>query len=113
MFLKAQDVEDEIEEGTKLCLSLYEKMKNDVREKAPLSVITIGLKCGGSDGFSGISANPLVSEMSDYMVANGGSTLLSEVPEMFGAEQVLMHRAKDEETFNKIVKLINNFKKIL
>lgn len=111
MFLKAQEVEDEIEEGTKLCLSLYEKMKDDVRVKAPLSVITIGLKCGGSDGFSGISANPLVGEMSDYMVANGGSTLLSEVPEMFGAEQVLMHRAKDEETFNKIVKLINNFKK--
>ena len=82
-----------------------------VREEAPLSVITIGLKCGGSDGFSGISANPLVGEMSDFIVANGGSTLLTEVPEMFGAEQVLMHRAKDEETFNKIVKLINNFKK--
>ena len=111
LFLKAQDVEDEVEEGTKLCMSLYQKMINDKREEAPLSTITIGLKCGGSDGFSGISANPLVGEMSDFIVANGGSTLLTEVPEMFGAEQVLMHRAKDEETFNKIVSLINNFKK--
>lgn len=109
-FLKAQDVEDEVKEGTKLCLQLYEKMKQDKREKAPLSEITIGLKCGGSDGFSGISANPLVGMMSDYMVANGGSTLLTEVPEMFGAEEVLMHRAKDKETFEKIVDLINNFK---
>ena len=111
LFLKAQDVEDEVEEGTKLCMSLYQKMITDKREEAPLSTITIGLKCGGSDGFSGISANPLVGEMSDFIVANGGSTLLTEVPEMFGAEQVLMHRAKDEETFNKIVSLINNFKK--
>ena len=76
-------------------------MKSDSRTSQPLSKLRIGLKCGGSDGFSGISANPLVGEMSDYMVANGGSTLLSEVPEMFGAEQVLMHRAKDEETFDK------------
>lgn len=111
MFLKAQDVEDEVEDGSKLCLKLYEKMILDKREEAPLSVITIGLKCGGSDGFSGISANPLVGEMSDFIVANGGSTLLTEVPEMFGAEQVLMHRAKDEQTFEKIVNLINNFKK--
>ena len=111
LFLKAQDVEDEVLQGTTLCMELYKKMIQDKREEAPLSCITIGLKCGGSDGFSGISANPLVGEMSDYMVANGGSTLLTEVPEMFGAEQVLMHRAKDEETFDKIVSLINNFKK--
>lgn len=111
LFLKSQDVEDEVSEGVKLCMSLYEKMIKDTRELASISNITIGLKCGGSDGFSGISANPLVGMMSDFIVANGGSTLLSEVPEMFGAEQVLMERAKDEETFNKIVELINNFKK--
>lgn len=110
LFLKAQDVEDEVKEGTAICLSLYEKMIQDKREEAPLSVITLGLKCGGSDGFSGISANPLVGMMSDYLLANGGSTILSEVPEMFGAEQVLMQRAKDEKTFLKIVNLINNFK---
>ena len=103
MFLKSQDVEDEVAEGVKLCMSLYNKMIKDTRELVPISNITIGLKCGGSDGFSGISANPLVGMMSDFIVANGGSTLLSEVPEMFGAEQVLMERAKDEETFNKIV----------
>ena len=111
LFLKSQDVENEVSEGVKLCKSLYEKMIKDTRELASISNITIGLKCGGSDGFSGISANPLVGMMSDFIVANGGSTLLSEVPEMFGAEQVLMERAKDEETFNKIVELINNFKK--
>jgi len=110
-FLKAQDVKDEVEEGTKLCLDLYNKMILDKRVEMPLSCITIGLKCGGSDGFSGISANPLVGMASDYIVASGGSTILSEVPEMFGAEQILMNRAKDENTFNKVVKLINDFKK--
>ena len=109
-FLKAQDVEDEIEEGVKLLKELYFNMINDKRVEAPLSVINIGLKCGGSDGFSGISANPLVGMMSDFMVSQGGTTVLSEVPEMFGAEQILMARSKDEETFNKIVHLINGFK---
>lgn len=111
LFLKAQDVKDEVTEGVKLCLGLYQKMILDQRVEAPLSVIKIGLKCGGSDGFSGISANPLVGRVSDYIINNGGTSILSEVPEMFGAEQVLMSRAKDEEVFEKIVKLINNFKK--
>ena len=109
-FLKAQDVENEVEEGAKLLKDLYSNMIKDVRVEAPISVINIGLKCGGSDGFSGISANPLVGMMSDYMVKEGGTTVLSEVPEMFGAEQILMARSKDEETFNKIVHLINGFK---
>ena len=109
-FLKAQDVENEVEEGVKLLKDLYSNMIKDVRVEAPISVINIGLKCGGSDGFSGISANPLVGMMSDYMVKEGGTTVLSEVPEMFGAEQILMARSKDEETFNKIVHLINGFK---
>lgn len=109
-FLKAQDVENEVEEGVNLLKDLYSNMIRDVRVEAPISVINIGLKCGGSDGFSGISANPLVGMMSDYMVKEGGTTVLSEVPEMFGAEQILMARSKDEETFNKIVHLINGFK---
>ncbi len=109
-FLKAQDVENEVEEGVKLLKDLYSNMIKDERVEAPISVINIGLKCGGSDGFSGISANPLVGMMSDYMVKEGGTTVLSEVPEMFGAEQILMARSKDEETFNKIVHLINGFK---
>ena len=70
----------------------------------------MGLKCGGSDGLSGITANPLVGMFSDYIVAAGGTTVLTEVPEMFGAEQLLMNRAKDEITFGKVVKLINGFK---
>ena len=109
-FLKAQDVEDEVEEGVKLLKELYELMVKDERVEEPISVINIGLKCGGSDGFSGISANPLVGMMSDYIVKEGGTTVLSEVPEMFGAEQILMARSKNEEVFNKIVHLINGFK---
>lgn len=109
-FLKAQEVDDEIEVGTSICVNLYNKMINDKRIETDLSNIIIGLKCGGSDGFSGISANPLVGLVSDYFVKHGGSTILSEVPEMFGAEQVLMHRADTKETFNKIVDLINGFK---
>ena len=110
LFLKAQDVHNEVEEGVKLCLNLLEKMKNDQREKVSLKEITIGLKCGGSDGFSGITANPLVGKISDYMASIGGSAILTEVPEMFGAEQILMERATSEETFEKIVNLINSFK---
>lgn len=109
-FLIAQDVEDEISEGVKLLEELYQKAKNDKRTEKDISCLKIGLKCGGSDGLSGITANPLVGRLSDYMAGIGGTTVLTEVPEMFGAEQLLMDRAKDEETFDKIVKLVNGFK---
>ncbi len=109
-FLIAQDVPDEIEAGVELLEKLYSKAKNDVRTEADMSELRIGLKCGGSDGLSGITANPLVGRFSDYMAAIGGATVLTEVPEMFGAEQLLMARAKDEETFGRIVKLVNGFK---
>ena len=110
-FLKAQDVNDEVKEGVKLCLELYEQMKLDKREVTSIKEVTIGLKCGGSDGFSGITANPLVGKVSDYLTSLGGSAILSEVPEMFGAEQILMERANSKETFDKVVNLINSFKK--
>ncbi len=110
-FLKAQDVEDEIQEGVKICKELLDTMKLDKRQEEDLSKICVGLKCGGSDGFSGISANPLVGMFSDFIVKNNGTSVLSEVPEMFGAEKILMARAKDKKTFDKIVTLINNFKK--
>ena len=110
MFLVAQDVEDEITEGVKLLEQLYRRAKKDVREPRDISCLKIGLKCGGSDGLSGITANPLVGLMSDKLVSMGATTVLTEVPEMFGAEQLLMDRAKDEQTFDKIVKLINGFK---
>ena len=109
-FLRAQDVNDEVEEGVKLCLELIERMKLDKREEISIKDITIGLKCGGSDGFSGITANPLVGRVSDYMASVGGSTILTEVPEMFGAEHLLMERADSKQTFDKIVNLVNSFK---
>ena len=108
--LVCQEVEDEVLEGTKLLAELYEIMKNDVRTTHPISVLRVGLKCGGSDGMSGITANPLLGKFSDYLTLNGGTTVLGEVPEMFGAEHILMARAKDEETFNKVVSLVNDFK---
>lgn len=109
-FLVCQEVSDEIEEGSKLLEELNETMKNDKREELPLSELKIGLKCGASDGFSGITANPLLGKFSDFLIAQGGTTILTEVPEMFGAETLLMDRAIDEETFNKAVHLINDFK---
>lgn len=109
-FLIAQTVGNEIDEGVKLLKELYEAMKNDTREEVSISELKIGLKCGGSDGFSGITANPLLGEFSDYLVSNGGISILTEVPEMFGAETILIDRAKSKEVFADVVHLINDFK---
>ena len=109
-FLISQDVEDEIEAGKNILLDLYNKMKNDKREEASISTINFGLECGGSDGLSGITANPMLGYFSDYIIALGGTTVLTEVPEMFGAETLLMERCKDEKTFEKCVHMINDFK---
>lgn len=109
-FLVCQEVSDEIESGVELLRQIASVIKNDKRVERDISCLKVGLKCGGSDGLSGITANPLVGLFSDYIVAAGGTTVLSEVPEMFGAEQLLMNRAKDRETFEKVVKLINDFK---
>lgn len=110
-FLVTQRVSNEIEEGVKLLKELYESMKGDKREEVPISELKIGLKCGGSDGFSGITANPLLGEFTDYLVSQGGTAILTEVPEMFGAETILMDRAESLSVFNKTVNLINDFKK--
>ncbi len=110
LFLEAQKVGDEIEEGIKMIGQLVTLAEKDVREDVALSHLNIGLKCGGSDGLSGITANPLVGLFSDYMISQGAATILTEVPEMFGAETVLMSRAKDEATFGQIVNLIDEFK---
>ena len=110
-FMVVQKVEgDETEEGMKILRSLYATAKDDKRTDCPLSELRIGLKCGGSDGFSGITGNPLVGELSDFIVAQGGTSILTEVPEMFGAETILMNRCKTEKLFNETVNLINNFK---
>ncbi len=109
-FLIAQEVDDEVNAGARMICELVEKAYSDKREDVPLSSLTVGLKCGGSDGFSGITANPLLGAFSDLLVCSGGSSVLTEVPEMFGAERLLMERAESEEVFQKIVKLINGFK---
>ncbi len=109
-FLKCQDFEDELEEGMKLLTELAEYAGSFERTKVSAGKLVVGLKCGGSDGFSGITANPLVGRFSDLITEQGGTTILTEVPEMFGAETILMNRAKDKETFDKTVSLVNNFK---
>lgn len=103
-------VGDELEEGMKMLRQLYDVARQDKREDVPLSELRVGLKCGGSDGFSGITANPLVGAFSDYLVAQGGTTILTEVPEMFGAETILMNRCKTEHLFQQTVSMINDFK---
>ena len=109
-FMVTQEVEDEDITGRHLLEELAEFANRYKREQCPVSDLRIGLKCGGSDGFSGITANPLIGELSDLVIGSGGTTVLTEVPEMFGAETLLMNRAKNEETFHKTVDLINNFK---
>ncbi len=109
--LVTQKVEgDEVEEGMKLLRELYDVASQDRREEVSVNKLRVGLKCGGSDGFSGITANPLVGEFSDWLVAQGGTSILTEVPEMFGAETILMNRCKTPELFEQTVSLINNFK---
>lgn len=109
-FLISQEVDDELGLALDYLEELNDAAADDVRTSQPLSELKIGLKCGGSDGLSGVTANPLLGQLSDFVTAQGGSTVLTEVPEMFGAETILMSRAKDEATFQKIVALINNFK---
>ncbi len=110
-FLIAQDVDDEIEDGIKLLKELYDNILLEERVEKEFGELVIGLECGGSDGFSGITANPLVGEFSDYLVEHNGTTILTEVPEMFGAETLLMERCVTENVFNKTVDMVNNFKK--
>lgn len=109
-FLVAQEVGNEIDAGLERLEEIYEVAKYDHREPIPIAELNIGLKCGGSDGFSGITANPLLGAFSDFLISQGGSTILTEVPEMFGAEQLLMARAENEQVFEDIVHLINDFK---
>lgn len=109
-FLITQESEDEIEEGKRLIAGLAHYAEQQKRQKIPVSRLRVGLKCGGSDGYSGITANPLVGRFSDRLITLGGSTVLSEVPEMFGAETLLMNRCVNREVFDKTVALINRFK---
>ena len=109
-FMETQKVSDEDETGMELLRDIYEVVSKDQRVDVPISELRIGLKCGGSDGFSGITANPLLGVFSDFLIAQGGSTILTEVPEMFGAETILMNRCVNKNMFDKTVLLINDFK---
>ena len=108
-FLRAQDPGDEFERGLALIAEL-EAARETERVDVPASELVVGLKCGGSDGFSGLTANPLVGRFSDWLVARGGRVVLTEVPEMFGAETLLMRRCRTRAVFEKCVKMINDFK---
>lgn len=109
-FLNTQDVEDDVEEGVKIVTELQKWAQKFTRVPVPVSKLKLGLKCGGSDGYSGITANPLVGRLSDLLISMGGSCVLTEVPEMFGAEHLLMQRCENEAVFKKTVALINDFK---
>lgn len=109
-FLNAQDFSDDIGEGIRLINELKENANKDVRQKVDISRLKLGLKCGGSDGLSGITANPLCGKVADKLTSMGGTAVLTEVPEMFGAERILMSRCKNKEVFQKTVKLINDYK---
>ena len=108
-FLRAQDPGDEYERGLALLKEL-EAARPKERVETPASALVVGLKCGGSDGFSGLTANPLVGRFSDWLAARGGSTVLTEVPEMFGAETLLMKRCRTRDVFDRCVKMVNDFK---
>ena len=98
-FLKVQDVDDEITAGVDLAAELAARASTAVRRELPLKALRLGLKCGGSDGLSGITANPLAGKVSDFIIAAGGTSILTEVPEMFGAEHLLMQRPVEKLSF--------------
>jgi altronate hydrolase len=106
----AQQVEDEVEQGLSAVAELLAMMAQDTRTDCPVSELVVGMKCGGSDGFSGLTANPLVGRIADLVASANGKVLLTETPEMFGAEQVFMARAANEQVFDDIVSLVNDFK---
>lgn len=109
-FLVTQDCENELEKGEKLLKELYTFVKNFKREPIPINKLVVGYKCGGSDAFSGITANALCGRLTDKLTSFGTSAILTEVPEMFGAEKLLMKRCENEKIFNKCVNMINSFK---
>jgi len=110
-FMVAQQEDDEVTAGCQHLSEIYQVMKNDCRQPISIGKLRIGLECGGSDGLSGVTANPLLEQFSDYLISLGGSSVLTEVPEMFGAEHILFSRCKDRHTFDKAVKMVNDFKR--
>ncbi len=109
-FMVCQQFDDEIQAGVDKLSEIFQTVRHDQRVRGQLSEVKFGLECGGSDGLSGITANPLLGRFSDFMIGNGGTTVLTEVPEMFGAEQILMNHCRTKEVFEKTVSMVNDFK---
>ncbi|WP_367950337.1 UxaA family hydrolase [uncultured Enorma sp.] len=109
-FLTCQDVDDEMAAGREILQELVEYAAGFEREDVPVSELVIGMKCGGSDGLSGITANPVIGRVSDMLVARGGTSILTEVPEMFGAEDILLSRCRTSEVFDEAASMLNGFK---
>ncbi|MBD1577522.1 altronate dehydratase [Vibrio sp. S11_S32] len=109
-FMVCQEHDDEIDTGLSILNDLYHQMENDQRSIGHIHELNFGLECGGSDGLSGITANPLLGQFSDYVISHGGTSVLTEVPEMFGAEHLLMQRCQNQLIFDKTVEMINAFK---
>ena len=109
-FIICQNIDDEIEEGRKFLKELAEYASQFKREELPSSSLVLGMKCGGSDGMSGLTANPLLGKVSDKIIRQGGNAIITEVPEMFGAEHVLLKRCKNKEVFDHAVKMLNDFR---
>jgi len=110
-FLNTQDCRDEIAEADKIIAELKEIMKKDKREKVPMSKLCVAVKCGGSDGYSGITANAQVGRISDRLYKYGATILMSEIPETFGAEQILLERARDRQAFDSVSKMMQDFRR--
>lgn len=110
-YMIAQQENDEVAAGLNHLKDIYQTMKEDRRETVSIGRLRVGLECGGSDGLSGITANPLLGKFSDYLIAFGGSSVLTEVPEMFGAEHILFSRCRDRGTFERAVDMVNDFKR--
>lgn len=109
-FMVAQQEDNEIEAANKLLDEIYQTVRQDTRQTTPIGKLNVGLECGGSDGLSGITANPLLGLFSDYLIEKGGTSVLTEVPEMFGAEHILFERCINQLTFDKAVAMVNDFK---
>jgi len=109
-YFNSQDVDDEVEHGVAVVAELVSSMQRDRRAEYPIADLVVGLKCGGSDGLSGVTANPLVGRITDRITAHGGGAILTEVPEIFGAEQTLLNRAASEGLFREMERLVNDFK---
>lgn len=109
-FLTAQEVEDECAAGERLLAELAARISADKKQKIPFSALRIGVKCGGSDGYSGITANPAVGRVSDAFYAAGADVLMCETPEIFGAEELLLSRAKSEAVFEECGRTVRGFR---